>query len=132
MELCCIGYSLQALWNCEKHYTQIEKENLSMVFGVKHFQEYLYGCRSMVINNHKPLKSIFDRSIIPCPPHIQKFFPCLQKYNFKPQCSPGKDMLVSDILIRSHLSHSKPSLLKTVQSIMAILYYRAYRSVKLI
>ena len=42
----------------KKHEGQIEKETLSIVFGVKRFHfEYLYGLRFIVINDHKPLKS---------------------------------------------------------------------------
>ena len=103
-----IGCSLQALQDYEKRYAQIEKEALSIVFGVERFREYWYDCRFMVINDHKLLKSTFNRSILSCPPCIQKFFLCLQKYNFKVQYSPGKDMLVSDTLSRSHLSHFEP------------------------
>ena len=69
-----IGYSSRALRDYEKRYAQIEKETLSIVFGVERFHEYLYGRRFIIINDHKPLKSIFNRSIISCSPHIQKFF----------------------------------------------------------
>ena len=41
-------------------------------------------------------------------PPIQKFFLSLQKYDFEIQYSPGKGMLVSDALSRSHLSSSEP------------------------
>ena len=57
-----IGYSSRALRDYEKRYAQIEKETLSIVFGVERFHEYLYGHRFIVINDHKPLKSIFNRS----------------------------------------------------------------------
>ena len=98
------GYSSRALRNYEKRYARIEKETLSIVFGVECFHEYLYGRRFVVINDHKPLKSIFNRSIISCPPRLQKFFLCLQKYHFELQYLPCKDMLGSDTLSRSHLS----------------------------
>ena len=71
-----IGYVSQSLWDYEKHYAQIEKETLSIVFGIERFHEYLYGCKFTVINNHQPLKSIFSKSIISCSLHIQKFFLC--------------------------------------------------------
>ena len=103
-----IGYSLRALRDYEKRYVQIEKETLSIVFGDECFHEYLYGRRFIVINDHKPLKSIFNRPSISCPPYIQTFFLRLQKYDFELQYSPGKDMLVSDTLSRSHLSCSEP------------------------
>ena len=41
----------------KSHYAKIEKETI--VFGVGHFHEYLYGCRFIVINYHKPFKSMF-------------------------------------------------------------------------
>ena len=108
----------------EKRYAQIEKKTLSIVFGVERFHEYLYGRRFIVINDHKPLKSIFNRSIISCPPRIQKFFLRLQKYDFELQYSPGKDMLVSDTLSRSHLSRSESeftedSLIHHVHSVLS-------------
>ena len=119
-----IGYSSRALRDYEKRYAQIEKETLSIVFGVERFHECLYGHRFIVINDHKPLKSIFNRSIISCPPRIQKFFLRLQKYDFELHYSPGKDMLVSDTLSRSHLSRSQPeftedSLIHHVHSVLS-------------
>ena len=103
-----IGYSSQVLRDYKKRYAQIEKETLSTVFGVKRFHEYLYGRRFIAINDHKPSKSIFDRSIISCPPRIQNFFLLLQRSNFELQYSPGKDMLVSYTLSRTYLSRSEP------------------------
>ena len=97
---------IQALRAYKKRYTQTEKETLSIVFGVEHFDEYLYGCRFIVINDHKPFKSIFIRPIVSCPGRIQKFFLRLQKYDFEPQYSLGKDMLALYTLIRSHLKHN--------------------------
>ena len=74
-----IGYSSRALRVYEKFYAQIEKETLSIVFQVERFHEYLHARRFNVINDHKLLKSIFNRSIISCPPRVNKFFVRLQK-----------------------------------------------------
>ena len=101
-----IAYSSRVLRDYEKRYAQVEKETLSIASGIERFLEYLYGRRFIVINDHKPLKSIFNRSIISCPPCIQKFCLSLQMYEFELQYSPGKDMLVSVTLSRSHLSRS--------------------------
>ena len=79
-----------------------------MVFLFERFHEYLYGRRYIVINDHKPLKSIFNRSIISCPLRIQNFFLLFQKSDFELQYSPGKNMLVTDTLSRCHLSRSEP------------------------
>ena len=61
-----------------------------------------------MINDHQPLKSIFSRSIVTCPPRTQKFFLRLQKYDFELEYAPGKTMLVSDTLSRSYLNAIKP------------------------
>ena len=95
-----------------------------LVFGVERFHEYLYGRRFIVINDHKPLNSISHRSITSCPPRIQKLLLRLQKYDFELQYSPGKDMLVSDTLSRSHLSRSESeftedSLIHHVHSVLS-------------
>ena len=57
-------------------------------------------------NQWSQTKPIFNR-IISCPP-VQKFFLCLQKYDFQLQYLPNKGILVSDTLSRFDLSHSKP------------------------
>ena len=96
----------RALQPYETRYAQIEKEILSIVFGTEHFHEYLYGRHFTVYNDHQPLKSIFSKSIIDCPPCIQRFFLKLQKYDFQLEYSPGKTMVVSDALSRAYL-HSQ-------------------------
>ena len=98
-----VGYASRSLPDYKKRYAQIEKETLSIAFGVERFHEYLYGCKFTVINDHQPLKSIFSKSIVRCPPCIQKFFLCLQKYEFDLKYSPGKTMSVSDALSQAYI-----------------------------
>ena len=99
-----IGYLSNALRDYKKQYAQIEKETLSIVFGVECFHEYLYGCKFTIFNDHQPLKSILSRSIVMCPPRIQKIFLQLQKYDFELEYALGKTMLVSDALSWSYLN----------------------------
>ena len=68
-----VGYAPRSLRDYEKRYTQIEKETLSTVFGVERFDEYLYRRKFTEKNDHQPLKSMFSKSIVSCPPRIQKF-----------------------------------------------------------
>ena len=103
-----VGYASRSLREDEKCYAQIEKETLSIVFGVERFHEYLYGRKFTGINNHQPLKSIFSKSIVKCPPHIHKFFLRLQKYEFDLKYSPRKTMSVSDVLSQAYIKNSKP------------------------
>ena len=92
----------------EKRYAQIEKETLSIVFGVDRFHEYLYGCKFTVINDQQLLKSVFSKSIVSCPPCIQKILLRLQKYECDLKYSPRKTMLVSNALSQAYIKNSKP------------------------
>lgn len=41
----------------ECNYPQIEKEALSIFFGIRKFHQYLYGHKFILVINHKPLVS---------------------------------------------------------------------------
>ena len=50
-----IQYASRALTETEKRYSQIEKEMLSIVYGLTRFHIYTYGRKVTVYNDHKPL-----------------------------------------------------------------------------
>ena len=52
-----IGFASRTLFVAEQQYSQIEKEGLSCVFGVRRFHAYLIGHHFTLITNHKPLLS---------------------------------------------------------------------------
>ena len=66
-----IAYASRALTPTEIHYAQIEKELLSVVFGVEKFSEFLYGCHFVVETDHKPLESIVHKSLLSSPKRLE-------------------------------------------------------------
>ena len=84
-----IGFASRSLTSAERNYAQIEKETLAIVFACEKFHDYLYGRSFVVFSDHRPLKSIFSKSITQCPPRIQRFILRLQKYRFDLDFVPG-------------------------------------------
>ena len=54
-----IAFASKVLSPTEKRYSQIEKEGLSIVFGIKRFNKYLCGRKFLLVTDHKPLLKIF-------------------------------------------------------------------------
>ena len=55
-----IAFASCSLATVEKNYSQMDKETLVIVFGVKHFHQYLFGRKFVIKSDHKPLQHLFD------------------------------------------------------------------------
>ena len=56
----------RTLSKADQHYSQIEKEALSLTFGVKKFHRFSYGRAFTLFTDHKPLTTIFgSKKVIP-------------------------------------------------------------------
>ena len=53
-----IAFASRTLSAAELSYLQIEKESLSLVYGVKKFHQYLYGRKFVLVTDHKPLVTL--------------------------------------------------------------------------
>lgn len=98
-----VAFASRSLTSSEQNYSQIEKENLSILFACTKYDEYLYGIDFYVYNNHLPLKSIFKKSTTKAPARIQRFFIRLQKYRFEMHYK-GEKLTLPDALSNSPLS----------------------------
>ena len=53
-----IAFASKTLTDVETRYANIERECLSVVFGLEKFHTYIYGCHITIYNDHKPLEMI--------------------------------------------------------------------------
>ncbi|GFO00743.1 transposon ty3-i Gag-Pol polyprotein [Plakobranchus ocellatus] len=95
-----VCYSSRSLNKAERNYAQIEKETLAVVFTCEKYHQYIYGRKTEVESDHKPLEYIFKKPLEKCPPRIQRLVLRLQKYDIHISYKPGKDLVLADTLSR--------------------------------
>jgi len=94
-----IAFASHSLAPAEKNYSQIGKETLAIVFGVKYFHQYLFGRKFIIKSDHKPMQHLFgEKKGIPAmaSARVQRWALTLSAYDYKVQCVPGKENPVAE------------------------------------
>ena len=73
-----IEFASRTLSSAERNYSQIEKEGLAIIFGIKRFQLYLYGRTFTLVTDHK----IFGPKSSVDPTRLQRWAVLLSGYDF--------------------------------------------------
>ena len=110
-----IAYGSKAFTETEKNYSQMEKEMLAIVFGMKKIHTYVYGRSDLTVEtDHLPLVRIMDKPLHQVPLRLQKMRMALQHYQFQIIGKSGKDLPVADALSRAFLPDTETKLLREV------------------
>lgn len=97
-----IAFSSRALTKTEQQYAQIEKELLAVVFATEKFNQFVYGQRTKVHSDHKPLVAIMKKDINKVSVRLQRMLLKLLKYDIELEYLPGKEMYIADALSRNY------------------------------
>ena len=87
-----IAYASRTLSKAERNYSQIDREGLGLIFGVKKFHKFLWGRKFNLITDHKPLLGLFGENR-PIPEHssprVQRWAITLAAYDYVMKHKPG-------------------------------------------
>ncbi|CAH2226702.1 jg3211, partial [Pararge aegeria aegeria] len=99
-----VEFASVTLSETQTRYAQIEKELLAIVFALERFHQYVYGRSDVTIEtDHKPLETLFKKSLDGVPARLQRMMLRIQCYTFNVIYKPGKYMYLADTLSRAAL-----------------------------
>ena len=120
-----VAFASRTLTSSERNYAQVEKEALSLIFGVKRFHSYLYGRPFILVTDHKPLTAILGpkKGIPPlAAARLQRWAWILSAYTYEIEFRPTNEHCNADGLSRLPLSgipavenHSDPQIFNISQ-----------------
>ena len=105
-----IEYASRALDASKQNWAPIEREMFANVHGCKRLHQYLYGRRTMVESDHRPLEAFMKKPLSSVLKRLQSMILELQRYRYdlKVVHKPGKEIPVTDCLSRNLVKDAKP------------------------
>jgi hypothetical protein len=109
-----LAHASKTLNDHQKKYSQIEKEALSIIYGVTKFRQYLYGRRFTLVTDHQPLVAIFSpgKNVpVLTAQRLQRWALILMAYQFDIRYKPTKQHGNADGLSHIYLWAQTPNLM---------------------
>jgi len=101
-----VCYASRSLTETESRYSNIERELLAACWSLEKLNHYVFGKKVVIETDHKPLESIWKKSIPSAPPRLQRLLLKMAKYNVEIRYIQGKNNVIADAL--SRISHMEP------------------------
>ena len=96
-----IEYASRALTKSQRNWAQIEKELLSVVFGLERFGQYTYGRKVLIHNDHRPLETILKRPLNQAPKRLQTLAMRINRYDIEFAYVRGSALILAGTLSRA-------------------------------
>ena len=100
MNLTPISYASKTLSSAGSNYSNIECELSNLLFAVTHFKHFTFGQLVHVITYHKPLVSLFRKSLDNSSPRLTRMLIQLLDYTLDVTYQPGGQMHLPDAISR--------------------------------
>jgi hypothetical protein len=104
-----IAFASRTLNSAERNYSQLDKEGLALLFGVKKFHQFVYGRKFILTTDHKPLLGLFgDDKAVPqmASPRLIRWILTLSGYDYKLKFQAGCNNGNADALSRLPLDET--------------------------
>ena len=100
MNLRPTSYASKTLSSTESNYSNIEHELFGLLFAITHFKHFTCGRLIHIITDHKPLVSLFRKSLVGSSPRLTRMVIQLLDYTLDVRYQPGAQMHLSDAISR--------------------------------
>ena len=84
-------------------------------YGTQNFHQFVYGRKTKVEANHKPLQYILSQPLHQAPLILQKMLLTMQRYDLKVKYRSGSERSVAGELSRSYLQETTESLIPDLE-----------------
>lgn len=104
-----VGFASRTLTPAERNYSQVEKEALACVYGVKRFHSYLFGHSFLLQTDNEPLRTLFNQSKVvsqQASSRIQRWALTLASYEYTIVCRRTEQHANADALSRLPLPYT--------------------------
>lgn len=96
-------FASRTLSDAEKNYSQLHREALAIIFGIKKFHKYIYGHKFTIISDHQPLREIFNpKKGTPAvaAARLQRWAALLSQYDYEIEYRAASKLAHADALSR--------------------------------
>lgn len=95
-----VMYVSRSLLPAEENYSNIERELLSVIFGLERLHNYIFGEEIELHTDHQPLVSILKKQVCDTSPRLQRLLLRAHKYDVRVKYIKGSNNQVADALSR--------------------------------
>ena len=95
-----VCYASRSLSDTESRYSNTERELVTACWSLERFSHYVFGKQVVVETDHKPLESIWKKSIPRASPRLRRLLLKMSKYNVEMRYIQGKTNVIADALSR--------------------------------